>query len=233
MHCRATLHCGASAQQRPDAVPVAWGTVVRRRTVMRTTARPDDPLPAPSRLLETGRRKAAWRVAGPSLLFGIRLWASVCLALYVAYCLELDNPFWAGASAALVCQPQVGTSLRKGWFRVVGTLIGAVAIVLMTACLSQERALFLISLALWGAASAFLATILRNYASYAAAAAGITAGIIASDELGSAGGLNGQVFTLAITRLTEISIGIISAGIVLAGTDLGGARRRLAPLWRT
>jgi hypothetical protein len=33
------------------------------------------------------------------LLFGVRLWVSVCLALFVALWLELDKPFWAGASA--------------------------------------------------------------------------------------------------------------------------------------
>ena len=42
----------------------------------------------------------AARAAGPPLLFGLRLWASVCLALYVAFWLELDNASWAGTSAA-------------------------------------------------------------------------------------------------------------------------------------
>ena len=59
----------------------------------------------------------AARTAGPPLLFGLRLWASVCLALYVAFWLQLDNASWAGTSAALVCQPLLGASLRKGWFR--------------------------------------------------------------------------------------------------------------------
>ncbi len=53
------------------------------------------------------------------LLFGIRLWVAVSLALYVAFWLELDNPSWAGTSAALVCQPVLGASLRKGWFRLI------------------------------------------------------------------------------------------------------------------
>jgi hypothetical protein len=44
----------------------------------------------------------AARASGPPLLFGLRLWASVCLALYVAFRLELDNPFWADTSAAIV-----------------------------------------------------------------------------------------------------------------------------------
>jgi len=46
--------------------------------------------------------------AAPALLYALRLWAAVCLALFVAFWLELDNPFWAGTSAAIVCQPQLG-----------------------------------------------------------------------------------------------------------------------------
>ena len=69
-----------------------------------------------------GNLTNAVRAAGPPLLFGVRLWASVCLALYVAFWLELDNPYWAGTTAAIVCQPSVGASLRKGWFRMIGTV---------------------------------------------------------------------------------------------------------------
>src|SRR5258708_34975673 len=88
--------------------------------------------------------------AGAPLLFGIRLSASVCLALFVAFALDLDNPFWAGASAAIVCQPQLGASLRKGWFRMIGTLVGATMIVVLTAWFPQDRIGFLGFLALWG-----------------------------------------------------------------------------------
>jgi uncharacterized membrane protein YccC len=179
-----------------------------------------------------GRVAAALRSVGPPLLFGLRLWASVCLALYVAFWLELDNPFWAGTSAAIVCQPQLGASLRKGWYRMIGTSIGAVVIVVLTALFPQARAPFLVALALWAAACALVATLLHNFASYAAALAGYTAAIIAADELGATGGPNADaVFLLAVYRASEICIGIVSAGIVLAGTDLGGAQRRLAALF--
>ena len=174
----------------------------------------------------------AARAAGPPLLFGLRLWASVCLALYIAFWLELDNAFWAGTTAAFVCQPQLGASLRKGWYRMIGTLVGAVAIVVLTAWFPQDRALFLVALALWAAACALVATLLHNFASYAAALAGYTAAIIAADELGATGGPNADaVFLLAVTRASETWIGIVSAGIVLAGTDFGGAQRRLAGLF--
>jgi uncharacterized membrane protein YccC len=179
------------------------------------------------------RRSAALvnaaKAAGPPLLFGLRLWASVCLALYIAFWLQLDNEYWAGLSAAIVCQPQLGASLRKGWYRMIGTIIGAVAIVVLTALFPQARAPFLIALALWAASCALVGTLLHNFAAYSAALAGYTAVIVAGDELGATGGPDANaVFLLAVTRATETCIGIVSAGVVLAATDFGGARRRLA-----
>ncbi|MBV9427873.1 MAG: FUSC family protein [Bradyrhizobiaceae bacterium] len=165
---------------------------------------------------------------GEPLLFGLRLWASVCLALFVAFWLQLDDPFWAGTSAAIVSQPQLGASLRKGWFRMVGTVVGAIVIVVLTAFFPQDRIAYLGFLALWCSICAFGASVLRNFASYAAALSGYTAAIVGVGTLGATGGASPDVFMLAITRTTEICIGIVSAGIVLAGTDLGGAQRRLA-----
>jgi uncharacterized membrane protein YccC len=175
-----------------------------------------------------GRWYAAFAKAAPPLLFALRLWAAVCLALFVAFWLELDDPFWAGTSAAIVCQPQLGASLRKGWFRIVGTVVGATMIVVLTACFPQDRIAFLVLLAVWCSLCAFAATVLRNFASYSAALAGYTAAIIAANNLGATGGASSDVFLLAVTRASEICIGIACAGIVLAGTDLGGAQRRLA-----
>jgi uncharacterized membrane protein YccC len=174
------------------------------------------------------RAASVLRAAAPAVLFGLRVWAAVCLALYVAFWLELDNAQWAGTTAAIVCQPSLGASLRRGSFRMIGTVIGAVAIVILTACFPQDRFGFLLGLALWGAACGFVAMVLRNATAYAAALAGYTAAIIASDLLGATGGTNGEVLILAIDRASDICIGIICAGIVIAGTDLGGARRRLA-----
>src|ERR1700748_1951566 len=143
---------------------------------------------------------------GPPLLFGIRLWAAVCLSLYVAFWLQLDSPSWAGTSAALVCQPRLGASLRKGWFRMIGTVVGALAIVLLTAWFPQSRFGFLLGLALWCGICAFAATVLRNFASYSAALAGYTAAIIAADTLGATGGASTDVFLLAGWRGRETCI---------------------------
>jgi uncharacterized membrane protein YccC len=162
------------------------------------------------------------------VFFSIRMWVSVCLALFVAFSLNLENPYWAGASAAIVCQPQLGASLRKGWFRMIGTVVGATMIVVLTAWFPQDRIAYLALLALWCGVCAFVATALRNFASYGAALAGYTAAIIAADTLGATGGPTSGVFLIAVWRASEICIGIVCAGVVLAGTDRGSAQRRLA-----
>ena len=155
--------------------------------------------------------------------YGLRLWASVSLALFVAYQLELDNAYWAAATASVVCQPGLGASLRKGRYRCIGTIVGAVTIVALTAVFPQSRVGLLAGLALWSAICAFLATILRNLVSYAAGLAGFTAVIIFAGMVDNPG----DTFRIAVTRASEICIGILSAGLVSMVTDLGDARRQL------
>ena len=130
---------------------------------------------------------SAVRAAVPSLLFGIRLWGSVCLALFVAFWLELNNPYWAGISAAIVCQPNLGASLRKSRYRIIGTLAGSTMIVMLTAWFPQNRIGFLVGLALWGGVCAFAASLFRNFASYAAALALAPLAVVQSIDAGGRG----------------------------------------------
>jgi uncharacterized membrane protein YccC len=163
-----------------------------------------------------------------ALLFALRLWASVCLTYYVTFALQLSDPTWAVTTAAIVCTPVLGASLRKAFFRMIGTVVGAIGIVILAALFRQDRIGFLVGLALWCAGCAFVATLLRNFAAYAAALGGYTAAILASDVLGPIGTTGGDVTFLAINRAIEICMGILCAGVVLAVTDLGHSRRKLA-----
>lgn len=167
----------------------------------------------------------AFGVARPRLFYGLRMTASVALAMWVSFWLQLENAYWAPLTAAIVCQPTIGASLRKGQFRIVGTCTGAFAIVVLTAFMPQSRIGLVGGLVVWTMLAGFAATLLRNTAAYAASLAGYTAVIVFSDAID---GSPNDVFLLAITRATEISIGVLSAGLVLSATDTGDARRRLA-----
>lgn len=168
--------------------------------------------------------KATLAPFGPRFLFGVRLWASASLALFVAYYLEMESPFWAGTTAVIVCQPSLGASLQKARFRALGTLVGAVVMVALLAAFAQDRNVMILCLALWCGLCGFMVTLLRNFASYAAALAGITAAIIFADSLSDPT----ASFQLAILRVSEIGIGIGAAGLVLILSDFGSSGRQLA-----
>jgi uncharacterized membrane protein YccC len=169
------------------------------------------------------RLPAIASAAKPHILFGLRLWVSVSLALLVAYWLQLDDAYWAGTSASVVAQPGLGASLRKGRYRAIGTILGALVIVLLTAVFPQSHPGLLTGLTLWGAICGLFATILPNFAGYGAALAGYTAAVVFAKVVTDPG----NVFLVAVTRTTEIGIGIFAAGLVHALTDFGDARRRL------
>ncbi len=159
-----------------------------------------------------------------AVLFGLRTATSGLLALYIAFALQIDQPAWAGTSAIIVAQPVLGASLRKGTFRLIGTLTGAVFAVLLYAVAPQDRAVFLLGLALWGAACSFVSTFLSELTSYAAMLAGYTAAIIAMDAVGSPN----DVFLLAAARASAITIGVICTTLVFSLTDFGSQRQALA-----
>ena len=174
---------------------------------------------------EACRGRALRRGAEASaVLFGLRLWASVCLALYTVFWLQLDDPYWAATSAGIVAQTGLGASLRKGRFRAIGTVTGGIAIVMLIAVFPQNHLALLVSLALWAAACGYFATILPNFGGYAAALAGYTTAIVFASIISNPQ----NVFMHAVWRVTEIGIGILCAELVHSLTDLGHARERLA-----
>ena len=148
------------------------------------------------------------------------------VALYAAFVLQLDNPGWAGTSAAIVAQPILGASMRKAVFRLVGTAIGAAMSVVLTAIFPQDRLGFLLAVAVWCGACSFVSTVLRNFAAYAAMLAGYTLVIIAASSIPNPD----HVFTLAVERASEITLGIVSAMVVMSVTDFGQSPQRLAGL---
>jgi uncharacterized membrane protein YccC len=176
----------------------------------------------------------SWNLAGAlaaarePLLFGIRLWASVCLAIFLAFWLQFPEPNWGGLGAAIACVPVLGPSLRKGGFLMIGTVVGAVVVVVLAGFFPQNGLANLGLLAMWGGICAVGATVLRNFASYAAACAGFNAVLIACASLGATGGGTPHIFLAAVTRASTICLGAVCAIIVVAVTVLGGARRQLA-----
>uniref|UniRef100_UPI0028B194FB FUSC family protein n=1 Tax=Pantoea septica TaxID=472695 RepID=UPI0028B194FB len=62
--------------------------------------------------------------------YALRNAIAMCLALSIAYALDLDEPYWAMTSAAVISFPTVGGAISKSLGRIVGSLMGASAALL-------------------------------------------------------------------------------------------------------
>lgn len=85
---------------------------------------------------------AQWRYA-------LRNTIAMCLALTFAYYLNLDEPYWAMTSAAVVSFPTVGGVISKSLGRVAGSLLGATAALIIAGHTLNEPWLFLLSMSVW------------------------------------------------------------------------------------
>jgi uncharacterized membrane protein YccC len=142
-------------------------------------------------------------------VFAVRTTAAGLLALFIAYALQLKQPQWAMMTVFIVSQPVAGMVLAKGFFRLLGTLVGALAAVAISVAVGDSPWLFVGVLAIWIGLCTFAASLLRNPEAYGAALAGYTAAIIAMPAFG-----HSQLASeLAIARCSEIMLGIVCAGI--------------------
>lgn len=140
------------------------------------------------------------------LIFAVRTTAASLIALYIAFLMNMDDPKWAAMTVWIVAQSSRAMSVSKSIYRLMGTAIGVVVAVLLTAIFIQTPTLFLLVLASWIGLCTALSTGLRNFRSYGAVLAGYTAAIVAIDSLSDPD----NVFEIAVSRLIYIALGIVT-----------------------
>jgi len=144
------------------------------------------------------------------------------MALRIAMSLDLPQPRTAMTTVFIVMQPQSGMVLAKGFYRLLGTIVGLAVMLLLISLFSQEPVLYLTTVALWMAICTIGAAHYRDFRSYGFAITGYTAvlvGIPAAQHAPDA-------FMTAMTRLAELSLGIFCATAVssLVFPQLAGER---------
>jgi uncharacterized membrane protein YccC len=145
-----------------------------------------------------------------ALLFSAKSFAAGMLAYYLALSIGLERPSWAIITVYIVSQTSVGASLSKGLYRLVGTLIGAGATVLIVPTFVNMPVLCSVVLAGWICLCLYFSLLERTPRAYAFLLAGYTASLIGFPEVQHPG----EIFDTAIARVQEIVIGIICAGVM-------------------
>lgn len=94
------------------------------------------------------------RFAGRNLLdrrravFSANSFIASMMAVYIAFQLDLQRPYWAMLTVYLTTQPLAGALRSKALFRFVGTVLGASAAVILVPAFVNEP--LLLSLAITG-----------------------------------------------------------------------------------
>lgn len=150
------------------------------------------------------------RIGWPAALFSLKCFAAGMLALFLAFSIGLERPYWAFLTSYIVAQPLAGAVISKAVFRVVGTLVGAAFAVAVVPPLVNAPELLSLAVALWLAFCVFLSLLDRTPRSYMFVLAGYSACLIIFPDVDSPE----TIFTVAALRVQEITLGILSGSLV-------------------
>ncbi|HAT0066704.1 TPA: FUSC family protein, partial [Salmonella enterica subsp. enterica serovar Typhimurium] len=145
--------------------------------------------------------------------YALRNTIAMCLALTFAYYLNLDEPYWAMTSAAVVSFPTVGGVISKSLGRIAGSLLGATAALIIAGHTLNEPWLFLFSMAAWIGFCTWACAHFTNNAAYAFQLSGYTAAIIAFPMVNIVEIT--QLWDIAQARVCEVIVGILCGGMMM------------------
>lgn len=147
---------------------------------------------------------------GQRWIFVLKTLFAAFLALWVAFRLGFDSPRSAMMTVFIVALPSSGMVLEKGFYRLLGTLVGCAAALALIGFFPQQPVLLFLALAVWVAICTGGSALMRNARSYGFVLAGYTACMIALPAIDAPM----DVFNLAVARVTEISLGILCVAVV-------------------
>ena len=149
------------------------------------------------------------RVPFRKLTFALANAAAVLAALYVAFARDLERPYWAMFTVFIVANPIAGAVRSKAVYRFLGTFAGAAISLLLIPPLVKAPVLLCVAISLWVGTCIYLSLLDRTPRSYAFLLAGYTATIVGLAVVNQPE----TIFDTAVSRIEEISLGLICATI--------------------
>jgi uncharacterized membrane protein YccC len=149
-----------------------------------------------------------------AVIFSVNCFIATMLALFIAFRPDLKNPWWAMVTVYLTSQPLSGALRARAAYRIIGTLLGAIAMLVIEPNLVDSPELTTAAISLWVAFCLYVSLLDRTLRAYAFALSGYTAGLVGFPSV-----LNPDaVFDTAIARTEEIMFGTVCAALVPASS---------------
>jgi uncharacterized membrane protein YccC len=162
----------------------------------------------------------------------IKTGLAFALVFGIAMQLGWMNPYWAGWSVAVIALPTTGASIRKGTLRVLGTIPGCLAALVIHALAPQERWTFMLLTCGWMFFSSYM-MVSRQKNSYFWVMAGYVCLVILLSDLDS----SANMFESAVFRTVETVMGVVVYTLISVFlwplTNLGAIKKSGAALAMT
>ena len=144
------------------------------------------------------------------IIFSVNCYIAAVLALFISFSLDLKSPAWAMVTVYLTSQPLSGALRAKAVYRVVGTFVGGAVMVAIVPNLVNAPELTTLAIILWVALCVFVSLLDRTPRSYMFVLSGYTAALIGFPSVLAPS----TVFDTAVSRVEEITLGVVCAAIV-------------------
>jgi uncharacterized membrane protein YccC len=144
------------------------------------------------------------------IIFSVNCYIATILTMFVAFSLDLKSPGWAMTTVYLSSQPLSGAMRAKAVYRAIGTFVGAAVMVAIVPNLVNAPELTTLAIMAWVALCVFVSLLDRTPRSYMFVLSGYTAALIGFPSVLAPD----TVFDTAVSRVEEITLGVVSAAIV-------------------
>jgi uncharacterized membrane protein YccC len=165
------------------------------------------------------------RVGKPQLLYAVKLFISAMLAFALAENIGLQNPYWAMVTCCVLSNPVSGAVRARATYRFCGTLFAGVLTLAISAFLSNTPVLLIAVAGLSSSVMLSISYLDRTPRAYFFQLGAITMMLVAIAYINHPD----TMFTMVVTRVTEICLGILAVTLV----DSVLFPSSLAPVLRT
>jgi uncharacterized membrane protein YccC len=142
--------------------------------------------------------------------FALRTWAAMMLALYVAFWLQLASASSAAVTVGILALPTRGQAYQKAIYRLLMTVVGVVASIVIAGLFTQSRDLFIIGFAGWLGLCVYACGLVDGNRAYGVVLAGYTVALVAVTQIDSPQ----SIFLTGVDRGAAIAVGIAALAVV-------------------
>jgi len=142
--------------------------------------------------------------------FALRIWAAMMVALYAAFWLQLESASSAAVTVAILARPTRGQAYQKAVYRVLATIIGVVASLVIAGLFPQSRCLFVIGFAAWLGLCVYVGGLLDGNRAYSGILSGYTVALVAVTQIDSPQ----NIFSAGVNRGAAIVVGIAALALI-------------------